>query len=569
MKALFRSLKIKTKLHLILGVIITSLVIVQIISCNELWNDLNNSKKTQIKELSQIAYSIILRQEQLVLNGKLTQSQAKTAAKSLIENLSYGSNNYFFIFDDQYRMVMHPVKLSLNGAYLKHIKDANGYNFLNDMISQSIAKGESYVNYVWPRPGSEDSVNKLSYAVYYPKWGWGVGTGAYMDDIIPQFQSEVIHMMKINAVIITLAILIVLYTSDSIITPLIELEHKMHDVTEHKDLTLRSNIGGHDEIADMSYTFDTMLEAFHNILASMSLASEQISCASTALSGNTSQTLIAMETQKSETHQVATAMNQMSTTVHQVANNISDVASASHGAAKASSTCRAVLKSSDESIQNLSEKIGKAEELIHTLELQSSDISSILSVITAIAEQTNLLALNAAIEAARAGDTGKGFAVVADEVRSLSTRTHESTNDIHNVIQNLQQCATSAVTAMTESKEAAIIVAARASETDVSLLKITESVTKIDIMTSEIASASEQQTVVAEEINRNINNISVISDESAVTSSHTASASAELANLAKDLKSMASQFKVNDNSLIKSNIAEPFKQVTTKVNLAH
>lgn len=547
MKALFRSLTIKTKLNLILGIVISSLILIQLISLNELWYDLNNNKKDELKQLSQVAHSIISKQDQLVLSGKITESQAKSTAKSLISELSYGNNEYYFIFDNQYRMVMHPIKPSLNGTDLRALTDANGFAFFTKMIEKAITTDESYINYVWPRPGSERAIDKATYSIYYPKWGWGVATGVYIDDLVDKFHDEVIQMLQLTVGIIVIALLIILYTADSIITPLVELENKMLAVTKLKDLTIRANIGGNDEVADMSNAFDTMLEEFHNILSSMSLASEQISCSSTELSANTIQTLNGMESQKSETHQVATAMTEMSATVNQVAVNITDAAQASHEAAQASDTCRTVMENSNNSITQLAHKIGQAETLIHTLETQSNDISSILSVISDIAEQTNLLALNAAIEAARAGEMGRGFAVVADEVRSLSSRTHESTNEIHNVINNLQQGAKSAVTAMIESKQAAAIAVESASQTDKALLNITEAVAKIDIMTTEIASASEEQTVVADEINRNINNISDISDESASASAQTAVASEELATLAVDLKTAVQQFKVNDH----------------------
>ena len=546
MKKLFRLLTIKAKLNLILIVSVFALIISQTINLNELWFDLNENKKNELKQITEVAHSIIIQQDKLVNTGSLTLEQAKTNAKELIANLSYGEKEYFFIFDNQYNMVMHPIKPQLNGEYLKQMADSDGTLFFDSMITDAINNEESFVNYVWPRPGQTESVAKLSYAKYYNVWGWAVATGVYTDDLVETFEEEILIATESTIVIIIVTFLVVFFTSDSIIAPLISLEKKMVKVAKNKDLTIRSNLSGSDELADMGQAFNSMLISFHDILSKMNLASEQVSCSSTQLSGTTQQTLVGMEEQRAETHQVASAMTEMSATVHEVAVNISDAANASHGAAKATETGRSVVTASVTSIEQLSAKLEQAEILIHTLEEESENISSILSVITGIAEQTNLLALNAAIEAARAGEQGRGFAVVADEVRSLSSRTHDSTNEIHQVITSLQSGSQAAVQAMAESKQAAELVVSHSAKTEEVLVEITQAVGQIDTMTSQIASASEEQTVVAEEINKNINNISQISEESAVGAEQTARASEDLAQLSLEMKNIVHQFKINE-----------------------
>jgi methyl-accepting chemotaxis protein len=194
-------------------------------------------------------------------------------------------------------------------------------------------------------------------------------------------------------------------------------------------------------------------------------------------------------------------------------------------------------------VKELTDELERAEVLTQNLEAQTDNISSILSVITGIADQTNLLALNAAIEAARAGEHGRGFAVVADEVRSLSSRTHESTEEIQRVISELQSGSLAAVQAMKDSKQAADEVKVETGKTEEALMDITQAVEQIDDMTSQIATASEQQSAVAEEINRNISNISLVTDEGVVGAQQISVASEELAGLAVHMKNSVEQFK--------------------------
>ena len=240
---------------------------------------------------------------------------------------------------------------------------------------------------------------------------------------------------------------------------------------------------------------------------------------------------------------VAAAMNQMTTTVQEVARHATEASSAAQSADKEANNGRTVVEETVTSIDVLAKEIEKSSGLIHELENNSANIETVLVVIRGIAEQTNLLALNAAIEAARAGEQGRGFAVVADEVRTLASRTQESTQEIQTMIEKLQQGSKNVVDAMVLSQKQSSQSVIQAESALVSLNEITNSVTTISEMNIQIAGAASEQSNVAEEINKNIVNISGVVHETAEGAKQTLTASQELASLSHELQSLVGQFK--------------------------
>jgi methyl-accepting chemotaxis protein len=197
-------------------------------------------------------------------------------------------------------------------------------------------------------------------------------------------------------------------------------------------------------------------------------------------------------------------------------------------------------------INALARDIDQASEVISNLQKETDSIGSVLDVIRGIAEQTNLLALNAAIEAARAGEQGRGFAVVADEVRTLASRTQASTEEIQNMITKLQTGANQAVQVMVKGKDQAASSVDHASRAGQSLQNITRAVSVIKDMSNQIASASEEQSAVSLEINRNINNISDVANETATGSREISTGANELARLAAELQKLVGHFKCDE-----------------------
>jgi methyl-accepting chemotaxis protein len=310
------------------------------------------------------------------------------------------------------------------------------------------------------------------------------------------------------------------------------------------DLSARVDYGNKDELGQISTAFNKMADRFHDAISEVKDSVTQLASAAEETSTVTTQTNQGINQQLTETSQVATAMNEMSATVQEVARNAVDAAEAAREADSTFHQGKQVIDKVIDAIGELAKEVDEAASVIQKLEAESMNIGSVLDVIKSIAEQTNLLALNAAIEAARAGEQGRGFAVVADEVRTLAGRTQESTQEIEEMISNLQSGANNAVKVMEGGKEMTQVGVDQAAAAGEALQTINTAVEHISNMNTQIASAAEEQSSVTEEINRSIVSINEVAEQSAGGAQQTAQASDDLARLAEQLKGLVGRFKM-------------------------
>ncbi len=327
--------------------------------------------------------------------------------------------------------------------------------------------------------------------------------------------------------------------------PIHDVMERVKDIAEGDgDLTAKLDESSNDELGELAYWFNTFVGKLRTMITDINGYASELTTNAEHMSSVTHRTSNGVKQQQSETDQVATAMNQMSATVQEVARNASSAAAAANEADSEASQGKVVVKETIDAIDTLAAEVEKAGQVIQKLEEDSNGIGVVLDVIKGIAEQTNLLALNAAIEAARAGEQGRGFAVVADEVRTLAQRTQQSTQEIRSIIERLQSGAKDAVEVMVEGKSQASLSVEQAAKAGTSLDTITEVVTTITDMNTQIASAAEEHSSVAEEINRNVVNISEVANHTADDAAEVANSSKQLTKLADDLQSLLSHFKV-------------------------
>ncbi|MEL4280643.1 MULTISPECIES: methyl-accepting chemotaxis protein [Shewanella] len=362
---------------------------------------------------------------------------------------------------------------------------------------------------------------------------------------IDDTESSSVNIGILVFVIIALILAVITYLIiRSIITPVERITQVISRIEVSKDLTLRCDASTQDELGEIAQHFNSMVGSFQQLIEQVidSVATINTSCKS--VSENAMLASEGVAQQLNETDMVATAITEMGATIDEIAKTTELAAlkaGKTHDNAQLGQTEveQTILK-----IRQLSEQINSSASVVDELERDSETIGSVLDVIRGIAEQTNLLALNAAIEAARAGEQGRGFAVVADEVRSLAMRTQTSTQEIANIIQTLQSRTRAIVQLMDASQKQGAESAEQAAAAGELLKLINTDVHNIMDMSTQIAAAIEEQSMVAAEVNKNVVVIRDIAEDSSRAADANASASDELKSRAEYLVSAVSHFKI-------------------------
>ena len=328
-----------------------------------------------------------------------------------------------------------------------------------------------------------------------------------------------------------------------IVAPLRSVIHVAQQIAAG-DLSATIEVTRRDEIGQLMLAMQQMGAGLSTIVSGLQAGIEQLASSAQSLSAVTEQTNLEVSSQKEETEQVATAMNQMTATVHDVARNAEEAALAAQTADGKVESGQQVVRQSMARIEQLADSATSASSSIESLSAEIQNIGTVLGVIKSVAEQTNLLALNAAIEAARAGEQGRGFAVVADEVRALARRTQQSTEEIERLVSALRSAAHSSVQQIPSSGELVKLAVSDALQTESALGSIAAAVSLIQQMNQQIAAAAEEQSSVAEEINRSVTSIRASADQSSIAMRGNAASSVELAQLGSELRGMVGHFRL-------------------------
>ena len=434
-------------------------------------------------------------------------------------------------------------------------RDPNGVYAIRDLV-RAARDGSHYVSYSFEAVNSPEPIPKIGYAWYLPKWKLAIGTSINLDSIeravqasSSEFQARIrtLLLVMIGAALALLVVvgLLAVLLSRSLLRPLLLIRDSLDDMAAGEgDLTRRLPVAGSDELGQLASSFNRFVEKIHVLVQQVARTSGEVAGLVGAVDSQAQRSQQAMDSQRQETEQVATAINQMSAAAHEVAMSAQRAAEAARETDRQGQQASRVVGSSVEQIHALVEELRSSGVALGGLQQDVRGIVGVLEVIRSIAEQTNLLALNAAIEAARAGEAGRGFAVVADEVRALASRTQQSTGEIQAMIDRLQAATSHTVSVMHRAGEKGDSTSEQASEAGRALDTIAELIGTINSMNAQIASAAEEQTAVAEEINRSVHQIADGVEGVAGEAREGARSAARLRQLGEQLQALVGQFRI-------------------------
>ncbi|EGQ7695262.1 cache domain-containing protein [Vibrio vulnificus] len=503
-------------------------------------------KKEELKNYLQMAKSAV--QPLLDRNASLEE------ALPTLRLLEYGGSGYVFGYDSKGTRIVVGKSNQGIGENFINMQDQKGNYLIKDLIKN--AKTGEFTTYYFPKPGQSTPLPKLSYSIYIPQWDLTLGTGFYTDDIdalIMQMEESAHQALEntltsIGLFCIVIAILVAIvavFINRSIMRPLEMFDESIRSFASgDADLTARMEDFSVPEFKQLSRNFNQFVGSLQNIIRSVTEVGNDVVSETDNMSRRASEVDRLASGQREETEQVATAMTEMTTTATEISSNANQAAQAARYAEENAHEAQTIVNSAASSVRELAGEVSKANDVISRLEGDVKNISSSLEVIQDIAEQTNLLALNAAIEAARAGEQGRGFAVVADEVRKLASRTQDSTGEIHQMINQLKAASDAAVKAMDASQARGESTVEEANAAAAALLKIIDSIGTIMDMNSLIATATEEQSIVGQEISERIVVISDQSSQSADLANQNRMGSQSLNKKAHQLSDLVGRFTV-------------------------
>ncbi|MCM2529405.1 methyl-accepting chemotaxis protein [Shewanella algae] len=543
--ALLRKLTILQRLILMLVLAAIGTLCFASFSIKEQYDNLITQKWLQNDAQLNTALSVVAAHRTQAQAGKLTLEEAQQESAALIGQMRYGSEGYFILLSDQGKIIAHGAEPSLVGQAIAGYRIKDGSNPLAQLQQQAKANGTGKLSYEIRNPASGNSEEKLTESRYDKDWGWTLLTGTYISDVNATMKSVSIDYLIIMMLISAPIFIFFLVLNQSITAPLKTAIAAMEDIAQGEgDLSKRLEGQGRDEVAALARAFNSFVEKIGRTVSELQPLGASLGEDAEHLTVAVKESNHSADNIHRETASVATAVNQMLATTQEMANNTQQAADAASSVKQQALSGKETMDATLANCQELVRELQAAENLTETLGQASGRIGGILDVIRTIAEQTNLLALNAAIEAARAGTHGRGFAVVADEVRALANRTQDSTNEIHKLISEIQSGVSAVMESNSQTQSQSSELQKQAEAAGSAMDQILSLVAQISDMNTQLASATEEQSLVTEEINRNVSTISELTQVSVQANASNQSAAMSLEQISQNMRRTLGQFKI-------------------------
>ncbi|MGU5593474.1 methyl-accepting chemotaxis protein [Aeromonas sanarellii] len=468
------------------------------------------------------------------LDGRGLAGLAKSldSMVSMLANFRIGDSGFVFMTDGSGKVKLHPDAARIDRDNLTQLASGSSTNLLN---KQPFAATRAEV----------DGQPVILASSYIPLLDWYLVAQVPEAEIYAELDRARLHMVLVSLAIAVGMGLLGVLLAGSVSRPLNELARLFRELgSGDGDLTHRLKVDGRDELAQVATGFNNFVAKIHGSIEQVASNSRQLAATANEVAAKAQLTQHNCTAQRDRTVQVATAIHEMGATVTEIAGNASLAADVAKQANEQADAGAQVVAQARHGIVGLSGEIEQVAGVIESLASQTDSIGSILDTIRSISEQTNLLALNAAIEAARAGEQGRGFAVVADEVRNLASRSAASTAEIQGMINSLQEQSARAVSAMAQGRNQSLRVVTQADEANGALDQITGHITQISDMNIQVATATEEQSSVVGELNRNVEDINQLTMETADIAHHLTESSRNLQHLSGELDKLVGNFRL-------------------------